>query len=1160
MDANKKIDLEHPLCPNESKILANILQNHSLRFSIAASSSVPWIYLGQFWHTFKEDGSKYRLKFMLDRKELTLTLDDFRIIFHVPQATENNRDHFVHAPKFSEMVPFYINDLGFTLELRSPSNFKTTGLVQPWQTLCKMFPKCLTTRVTGYDQPPLQIMQMLHCFVNNIHVDYADLLWEGFHYPLKHPTTLIPYPRFTKLIMVKSIFNSGKHKDGVGMKIPSWMITDEMKLTENYRMYAEVFGVDVSTTQSLPIESTQRTHRTTSAPRTPNPDVVEGESSAQQKSTVIRLCIPPRRSTRLTPPTPVLNANEADDIILQDTIQLSIAEQKSRDELEAKQNVEKVKEHLAAEEIEKIVEGTKNVEENEVDSPTLRKDDNPNDPDTRLEPRSNKESPEVKITAVVQLVNVNEEEEESAEDDYELKRREKGKHVEESRHTPSPTTIRSPRIHSTLISSDTEKLQELTVNNSPPSSSTPLSFSPKSNLSPTNCLLSLFKLKTGRFKRYKSFFNELQGRYGYLFEHLKTKFMPRKKFHELAKHLQEIMEESLPKMGIIMERQQSQADMSKMIADAIQQDRENLRAEISSQINNAITNHIPSQVDASLQQDDLPIWLALKYKFKRFHVFDTSCRPFAVRPRDQGDPHDDAYPEGENSAKRYKMSEHETYVIGESSSGQVNESDPGPTTSVSQELVDEMSQMVDEAKLRKNDIVWKSRKEILVSPYPQKPTPVVQSCQRDPKPPTLSLVNQDLLYLKKGSSGPEKIVMSLHKFPAVIFPDDDIEERTSRWKQKEPEKPKEVTYSNSKIVQIIKTYWELGHEHKFITKIVARRANDSIVSITKSDYKNLNKNDIEDMYLLIVNSKVDDYAETGLLWSLSVFIRSTVIWERVHDFQLGVESYQQKVNLTAPTITFPGIEKHKKFSIVSEPVYDIIYKNSKKEKRVMRHQEVHKFCDATLKRVLEGLKSYNNDVKHGYVTPNVAYENVVSNRENVTDVDVKNALKAKDVLCVSCTKNVLIPCHDKCLGNYKLNVHSKVRRASFTTPRTLKSKFEDTTPVVSKTRFYVQTTQSKSLDTTPVVSKTKIAEVKSISAKNKISSAFKKIKVVQIVLWIVDSGCSKHMTSDRSLLKNFIDKFMGTVRFGNDHFAAITAMVILYKATSLFVMYILLKA
>nr|GEX42358.1 retrovirus-related Pol polyprotein from transposon TNT 1-94 [Tanacetum cinerariifolium] len=36
-----------------------------------------------------------------------------------------------------------------------------------------------------------------------------------------------------------------------------------------------------------------------------------------------------------------------------------------------------------------------------------------------------------------------------------------------------------------------------------------------------------------------------------------------------------------------------------------------------------------------------------------------------------------------------------------------------------------------------------------------------------------------------------------------------------------------------------------------------------------------------------------------------------------------------------------------------------------------------------------------------------------------------------------------------------------------------------------------------------------------------------------------NSGCSKHMTGDRSPLMNFMKKFIGTVRFGNDHFGAI---------------------
>nr|GFA51479.1 integrase, catalytic region, zinc finger, CCHC-type, peptidase aspartic, catalytic [Tanacetum cinerariifolium] len=45
--------------------------------------------------------------------------------------------------------------------------------------------------------------------------------------------------------------------------------------------------------------------------------------------------------------------------------------------------------------------------------------------------------------------------------------------------------------------------------------------------------------------------------------------------------------------------------------------------------------------------------------------------------------------------------------------------------------------------------------------------------------------------------------------------------------------------------------------------------------------------------------------------------------------------------------------------------------------------------------------------------------------------------------------------------------------------------------------------------------------------------------VVQIVLWYLDFGCSKHMTGDRSQLVNFVQKFLGMVKFGNDHVAKI---------------------
>ncbi|GJT95668.1 hypothetical protein Tco_1091186 [Tanacetum coccineum] len=74
-----------------------------------------------------------------------INLDNPLRIFHLPQATDNNHERFVVAPKFSEMVPFFLNTLGFTLELRSPSNFNKTytTMAETWQNICSM--SCYTS-------------------------------------------------------------------------------------------------------------------------------------------------------------------------------------------------------------------------------------------------------------------------------------------------------------------------------------------------------------------------------------------------------------------------------------------------------------------------------------------------------------------------------------------------------------------------------------------------------------------------------------------------------------------------------------------------------------------------------------------------------------------------------------------------------------------------------------------------------------------------------------------------------------------------------------------------------------------------------------------------------------------------------------------------------
>ncbi|GJW26222.1 hypothetical protein Tco_0040033 [Tanacetum coccineum] len=123
---------------------------------------------------------------------------------------------------------------------------------------------------------------------------------------------------------------------------------------------------------------------------------------------------------------------------------------------------------------------------------------------------------------------------------------------------------------------------------------------------------------------------------------------------------------------------------------------------------------------------------------------------------------------------------------------------------------------------------------------------------------------------------------------------------------------------------------------------------------------------------------------------------------------------------------------------------------------------------------------------------------------------VNVVLDGLNLICVSYGKYVFLISHDKCFASYALSPNSRVKRDLFASPVAAKSSKLRATPVVAKSRFSVATPPKTTN------------------------------KMIQIVLWIVDSGCSKHMTGYLKLLRNFVEKFMGTVRFGNDNFTAIT--------------------
>ncbi|GKB50918.1 retrovirus-related pol polyprotein from transposon TNT 1-94 [Tanacetum coccineum] len=83
----------------------------------------------------------------------------------------------------------------------------------------------------------------------------------------------------------------------------------------------------------------------------------------------------------------------------------------------------------------------------------------------------------------------------------------------------------------------------------------------------------------------------------------------------------------------------------------------------------------------------------------------------------------------------------------------------------------------------------------------------------------------------------------------------------------------------------------------------------------------------------------------------------------------------------------------------------------------------------------------------------------------------------------------------------------------------------------------IKFTSTKVVPTKETSNKSVLTPTQEITVYSRRSKAPK--LVVQIVMWYLDSRCSKHMTGNRSQVINFVSEFLGTVRFRKDHIAKI---------------------
>nr|GEY00337.1 hypothetical protein [Tanacetum cinerariifolium] len=170
-------------------------------------------------------------------------------------------------------------------------------------------------------------------------------------------------------------------------------------------------------------------------------------------------------------------------------------------------------------------------------------------------------------------------------------------------------------------------------------------------------------------------------------------------------------------------------------------------------------------------------------------------------------------------------------------------------------------------------------------------------------------------------------------------------------------------YSKRRIIAITELKIIEWNNYKHLDWITVHRDDDKLYKFKEGDFKRLRIQDIEDMLLLLVQGKLTNLTvkeRFAFNVSLRMFTRSIIIQRRVEDLQLGVESYQKKLNLTRPNTYRSDLKRKEAYIAYSNP-RGFIYQNKYKHNRLMRIDELHKFSDGTLtdtRRIMRRLERF----------------------------------------------------------------------------------------------------------------------------------------------------------------------------------------------------------
>nr|GEU64628.1 copia protein [Tanacetum cinerariifolium] len=164
------------------------------------TTDVPEIYMQEFWATATVH--HHAIRFNMDNKKHIVNLESFRDMLHICPRVQGQ---YFDEPPFEEEILAFIHFLGHSAAIRTLTDVNNNKLYQPWRSFAAIINKYLTGKSSGYDSLRLSQAQILWGLYHKRNVNYAYLMWEDFVYQVEHKnhkkSNEMYYPRFTKVII-----------------------------------------------------------------------------------------------------------------------------------------------------------------------------------------------------------------------------------------------------------------------------------------------------------------------------------------------------------------------------------------------------------------------------------------------------------------------------------------------------------------------------------------------------------------------------------------------------------------------------------------------------------------------------------------------------------------------------------------------------------------------------------------------------------------------------------------------------------------------------------------------------------------------------------------------------------------------------------------------